>query len=117
LSGNHIAFAEDVKKVMENMVEIRPTAMVSVPRLFEKIHSRIYDSVHQASPFKRNLFHYAMKIGSRYVQTRYIEKNRSAFSGCSTAFSTVWCSARSETGSAVACGSLSAAARRRQVDQ
>lgn len=74
LSGNHIAFAEDVKKVMENMSEIRPTAMVSVPRLFEKIHSRIYDSVHQASPFRRNLFHYAMKIGSQYIRLKYIEK-------------------------------------------
>lgn len=74
LNGNHIAFAEDVKKVMENMAEIRPTAMVSVPRLFEKIHSRIYDGVHQASPFKRNLFHYAVKVGSEYVRAKYIEK-------------------------------------------
>ena len=74
LSGNHIAFAEDAKKVMENMVEIRPTAMVSVPRLFEKIHSRILDSVHQSSPFKRNLFHYALKIGGEYVRTKYIDK-------------------------------------------
>ncbi|MEE4241856.1 MAG: AMP-binding protein, partial [Desulfopila sp.] len=37
-SGSHIAFAENVQKVMENMVEIQPTAMVSVPRLFEKIY-------------------------------------------------------------------------------
>ncbi len=74
LSGNHIAFAEDVTKVMENMVEIRPTAMVSVPRLFEKIYSRIYETVHKSSTFRRNLFHYAIKIGSRYVRARYIEK-------------------------------------------
>lgn len=46
LSGNHIAFAENVAKVMENMVEIRPTSMVSVPRLFEKIYSRVYENVH-----------------------------------------------------------------------
>ena len=38
LTGNHIAFAENVTTVMENMVEIRPTTMVSVPRLFEKIY-------------------------------------------------------------------------------
>ena len=81
LNGNHIAFAEDVKKVMENMAEIRPTAMVSVPRLFEKIHSRIYDGVHQASPFKRNLFHYAMKVGSEYVRLKYIEKKPVGFLG------------------------------------
>jgi len=66
---------------MENMAEIKPTAMVSVPRLFEKIHSRIYDSVHQSSPFKRNLFHYAVKVGSRYVQQKFIDKKPVGFLG------------------------------------
>jgi acyl-CoA synthetase (AMP-forming)/AMP-acid ligase II len=36
------------------MAEVRPTAMVSVPRLFEKIYSRIYDGVHP-SPAKKSL--------------------------------------------------------------
>ncbi len=79
LSGNHIAFAEDVSKVMENMTEIRPTAMVSVPRLFEKIYSRIYETVHKSSTFRRNLFHYAIKVGSRYVRARYIDKKPLGF--------------------------------------
>ena len=74
LSGNHVAFAEDVQKVMENMVEIRPTNMVSVPRLFEKIYSRVYESVHQASAFKRNLFHAAVEVGRRYVERKYISR-------------------------------------------
>ena len=72
LSGNHVAFAEDVKKVMENMVEIRPTNMVSVPRLFEKIYSRVYEGVHQASGLQRKLFHQAVEIGRRYVTKKYI---------------------------------------------
>ena len=74
LSGHHIAFAEDVSKVMENMVEIRPTFMVSVPRLFEKIYSRIYENVHQLSPVRKSLFHQAIKIGREYVNKRYISK-------------------------------------------
>ncbi|NOY13281.1 MAG: AMP-binding protein, partial [Deltaproteobacteria bacterium] len=37
MNGCHIAFAESVEKVVENIAEIRPTMMVSVPRLFEKI--------------------------------------------------------------------------------
>ena len=74
LTGNHIAFAENVQKVMENMMEIRPTNMVSVPRLFEKIHSRIYENVHQAPAFKRNLFHRAIEVGRRYVQKKYITR-------------------------------------------
>lgn len=74
LSGQHVAFAEDVKTVMENMIEIRPTFMVSVPRLFEKIYSRIYENVHQMSPLRKSLFHQAIKIGKEYVNKKYISK-------------------------------------------
>jgi len=74
LSGNHIAFAEDVKTVMENMVEIQPTFMVSVPRLFEKIYSRIYENVHQMSPLRKNLFHQAIRIGREYVNKKYVDR-------------------------------------------
>ncbi len=73
MNGNHIAFAENVAKVMENMVEIRPTNMVSVPRLFEKIYSRVYENVHQMSPMRRNLFHKAVEVGRRYVYKKYVK--------------------------------------------
>ncbi len=72
MRGGHIAFAENINTVLDNIAEIKPTVMVSVPRLFEKIHSRIYESVHQGSAFKRNLFHRAVKIGHEYVQKHYI---------------------------------------------
>jgi len=74
MTGSHIAFAESVDKVVENIEEIRPTAMVSVPRLFEKIHSRIYENVHHSSALKRKLFHRAVAIGREYVEKRYICK-------------------------------------------
>jgi long-chain acyl-CoA synthetase len=73
-SGSHIAFAENVQKVMENVMEVRPTAMVSVPRLFEKIHSRVYESVHQMSKTQQRLFHYALDVGRQYIHKRYVEK-------------------------------------------
>jgi len=73
MSGSRIAFAESVDKVVENIVEVQPTAMVSVPRLFEKIYSRIYENVHLMSPPKRKLFHKAVEVGRQYVYRRYIE--------------------------------------------
>ncbi|ORJ60672.1 AMP-dependent synthetase [Geothermobacter hydrogeniphilus] len=73
MSGSRIAFAESVDKVVENIVEVQPTAMVSVPRLFEKIYSRIYENVHLMSPPKRKLFHRAVEVGRQYVYRRYIE--------------------------------------------
>lgn len=74
LSGNHIAFAENVAAVLENMVEIRPTSMVSVPRLFEKIYSRIYENVHHATPLRKRLFHRAVEVGREYVNKKYVTK-------------------------------------------
>jgi len=74
LSGKHIAFAEDVKRVVENMSEIRPTFMISVPRLFEKVYSRIYEGAHQMGPFRKTMFHQAVKVGREYAQKKYIDK-------------------------------------------
>ena len=72
MHGNHIAFAENPAAVMENMVEVRPTSMVSVPRLFEKIYSRVYESVHQMPPLRRKIFHKAIAVGREYVNKKYI---------------------------------------------
>jgi len=74
MSGSEIAFAESVDKVVENIVEVRPTAMVSVPRLFEKIYSRIYENAHQLSPLKRRLFHASVAIGRDYVYRKYVKR-------------------------------------------
>ncbi len=72
MGGGHIAFAEDVNKVVENIVEVKPTTMISVPRLFEKIYSRIYEGAHLLSPFKRQMFHRAIEVGREYVYRKYV---------------------------------------------
>jgi long-chain acyl-CoA synthetase len=72
MTGCHVAFSESVDKVVENMLEVKPTVMVSVPRLFEKIYARIYENVHQASPLQRTIFHKAVEIGRKYISLRYI---------------------------------------------
>lgn len=72
IHGNHIAFAENAAAVMENMIEIRPTTMVSVPRLFEKIYDRVLESVKQMAPFQQKVFNRAMEVGREYVNRKYI---------------------------------------------
>ncbi len=66
-NGGNIAFAEDALNVVNNIVEVKPTAMISVPRMFEKIHSQIYETIHSKGVLKRNLFHTAIKIGRIYL--------------------------------------------------
>ena len=72
IDGGHIAFAESALKVMENMGEVRPTAMVSVPRLFEKIYAKVYEGVGQMPEKRQKIFHKAMEIGREYVNKKYI---------------------------------------------
>ena len=81
MSGGHVAFAEDVSTVVENIAEIKPNAMVSVPRLFEKIYSRIYENVHQMPPAKRQLFHKAVETGREYVYQKYVKRQPTGLLG------------------------------------
>ncbi len=81
MSGGHIAFAESVSNVVENILEVKPTAMVSVPRLFEKIYSRVYENVHLMSPAKRRMFHKAIEVGREYIYLKYIHRQPTGIIG------------------------------------
>lgn len=75
--GCVMAFADSIEKVPENMREVRPTMMFGVPRLFEKIHARIYSEVSRGPALKRRVFHWAVAVGRAHVQARWIERRRS----------------------------------------
>jgi long-chain acyl-CoA synthetase len=63
--GSKVAFAEDFSKIQENLVEIKPTIIVSVPRLYEKIHAGILAKVAVAPPTKKALFNWAVNIAAQ----------------------------------------------------
>ena len=65
--GATVAYAESIDTVPENMVEIKPTMMVSVPRLYEKMYARILEAVEAGPPLKRKIFYWALKVGSEYI--------------------------------------------------
>lgn len=66
-AGATIAYAESVDTVPQNLLEVRPTVMVSVPRLYEKMYGRILDTVTAGSPLKKAMFHWAAGVGKRFV--------------------------------------------------
>ncbi len=66
-SGATIAFAEGIEKVATNMMEIKPTIMTAVPRLFERIYSRIKRNVDKESEKKQKIFKWALDIGRDYA--------------------------------------------------
>jgi len=64
--GASIYYAESIETVAENLLEVRPTIMISVPRLFDKIYAKVMDNVLAQSPLKRKIFFWAIGVGKKY---------------------------------------------------
>lgn len=62
--GSTMAYAESLEKIRNNLTEIRPTFIMSVPRIFEKIYGAIWAQV-QTQPLKLKVFNWALDIGKK----------------------------------------------------
>ena len=72
--GCAIAYAESVETVAANLIEVRPHIMVSVPRLFEKLYAKIMDNVLLGPPLKRNIFAWAVRVGTEHSRFALAKK-------------------------------------------
>ena len=68
--GCTIAYAESVEAVAQNLIEVRPHIMVSVPRVFEKIYAKVMDNVLKSSGLKRKIFFWGVKVGKAAGEKR-----------------------------------------------
>lgn len=73
--GSTIAYAESIETVADNMGEVRPTMMASVPRLYEKIYAKVLAGVEQGSSLKQKIFHWAVAVGKEVANT-YTAKDK-----------------------------------------
>ena len=64
--GVTIAYAESIEKVPDNLMEVHPTIVASVPRLYEKIYSR----VKSATGIKGVLARWATGVGHRWASAK-----------------------------------------------
>ncbi len=69
-SGMSIYYAEAFDKVAENLREVRPTVLVGVPRLFEKMRERILTASLALPTFKRRMVLWGLRTGERYQRAR-----------------------------------------------
>ena len=69
-TGNTIAYAESIDAVARNLLEIRPTAMTSVPRMFEKIYARIIERGLAAGFPKRQIFLWSLDVGRKWAERK-----------------------------------------------
>ena len=63
--GAQTYYAESVDTVGENMAEVKPTLVISVPRVFEKIHARVLDKVAGDPAIRQKIFWWAVGVGGQ----------------------------------------------------
>lgn len=68
--GARVAFARSVQQLGEDLRAVRPTVLISVPRVYERLHSRIAKAMSRKSSFERLLFNLTLKVGEqRYAHS------------------------------------------------
>lgn len=71
--GTTTAFARNMDTLLEDLRESQPHVIPSVPRIYEKIYSRVQAGRESAGPLKRSLLDWAFRVGrerSRFEQRR-----------------------------------------------
>jgi long-chain acyl-CoA synthetase len=63
--GVTIAYVEAVDLVAQALLELRPSVLGAVPRVFEKIYARIMEQGSQNTGTKRRIFDWAMEVAMR----------------------------------------------------
>lgn len=68
LAGSTMAFNRSVPQLQEDLLAIRPTILISVPRIFERIYGRIRNELDSSAGTGRGLFQLAVEVGwSRFL--------------------------------------------------
>jgi long-chain acyl-CoA synthetase len=69
-AGASAYFVDDLTRLGQYMLEVKPTVFASLPRFFEKIHTRIVADLEAASEKEREMFNSALEVGRRISRLR-----------------------------------------------
>ncbi len=82
--GSCVAYARSVALLAEDLKTVRPTVLISVPRIYERVFARLQESL-AGSAFRTRLFEAAQAVGwRRFCQAQGLalaESERSAWAG------------------------------------
>jgi long-chain acyl-CoA synthetase len=64
--GWQAVYAESMEKLIDNLAIVKPTVVIAVPRIFEKIHARILAQIEQSSLIEKQFFKFALISAEKY---------------------------------------------------
>ena len=64
-NGVTICHAQSIDTIIDDIGEIKPHYMVSVPRLYEKFHAGVLANIATESPMKQKIFNWAVVVGKQ----------------------------------------------------
>lgn len=68
--GARITYAQSIDTVARDLLDVKPTIMISVPRLYEKMYNAINKAVEEGSVLKKALFNWSVRSGTRYAKKK-----------------------------------------------
>ena len=63
MSGATVAYARSIPQLQEDLVNIRPSVLISVPRIYERVYAAIHAKLEKKSTLSRLIFNYAVEVG------------------------------------------------------
>jgi long-chain acyl-CoA synthetase len=66
-AGVIINYAESFDTVATNLQDVKPTIVLSVPRLYEKVYARVLENALSGSAVKRTIFFWAKRVGEQWA--------------------------------------------------
>ncbi len=72
--GLTTAFAENIDKLRDNLPEVKPHFICSVPRVFEKVYAGVIAKAEAGSPLKKKIFHWAVSVGREVSKLQQARK-------------------------------------------
>lgn len=67
-AGARVTFTRGIPQLLDDLMEVRPSLVIAVPRLFERIHDKLQEKLQESSWLKRRLFDLTVSIGWQRFQ-------------------------------------------------
>jgi long-chain acyl-CoA synthetase len=70
MAGATVAFARSVPDLPDDLLAIKPTVLISVPRIYEKVYIKLEEQIENKSALARSLFRKAVDTGWKRFELR-----------------------------------------------